>query len=184
MRASVFVLSEQEYIVQLVLHHIIADFWSLSILARELGAVYSDEKTGSQADLPQLEWQFTDYARWQSEMLAGERGDRLWDYWRRRFEGELPVLNLRTDRPRPRIQTYECKSQSLRLDEKSTQRLKLLGLNHDATLYMTLLATFQVLLHRHTGQEDITCRLAGRQQKPDVAGRGHRLLRQYACPAG
>ncbi|MBW4635491.1 MAG: amino acid adenylation domain-containing protein [Iphinoe sp. HA4291-MV1] len=82
-------------------------------------------------------------------------GERLWEYWRKQLAGDLPVLNLPTDRPRPFIQSYTGASQSFRLNAEITQRLKTLSHAHGATLYMTMLAAFQVLLYRYTGQEDL-----------------------------
>ncbi|MBV9385234.1 MAG: amino acid adenylation domain-containing protein, partial [Chroococcidiopsidaceae cyanobacterium CP_BM_ER_R8_30] len=93
--------------------------------------------------------------RWQTEMLASEEGERLWTYWQKQLAGELPVLNLPTDRPRPPVQTYRSASHAFKLSEELTRQLQALAKTEEATLYMTLLAAFQVLLYRYTGQEDI-----------------------------
>jgi non-ribosomal peptide synthetase component F len=88
-------------------------------------------------------------------MLAGSEGERLWSYWQKQLAGELPVLNLATDRPRPSVQTFRGASESFKLSAELTKELKALSQNNGATLYMTLLAAFQTLLHRYTGQTDI-----------------------------
>ncbi|MGB9181613.1 MAG: amino acid adenylation domain-containing protein, partial [Pyrinomonadaceae bacterium] len=147
--------STQEHVLLLVVHHIAVDFWSLGVIVQELGALYEAERLSTPATLSTPSLQYTDYARWQSEMLAGPEGERLWSYWQKQLSGELPSLNLLTDRPRPPVQTYSGASESFQLNEELTRSLKELSHAHGATLYMTLLAAFQVLLGRYTGQEDI-----------------------------
>jgi amino acid adenylation domain-containing protein len=154
LRVKLYTRSAQEHILLLAMHHIVADFWSLSILLHELGTLYRTEKEGIPATLAPLTLQYIDYSLWQAEMLASPEGERLWAYWQKQLAGELPVLNLLTDRPRPPIQTYRGASVHFKLNADLTQRLKVLGSIHGATLYMTLLAAFQVLLYRYTGQED------------------------------
>ncbi|MBR8835868.1 MAG: amino acid adenylation domain-containing protein [Stigonema ocellatum SAG 48.90 = DSM 106950] len=148
-------LSPQEHTLLLVVHHIIADFWSGAVLIHELGILYQMHKAGTKATLSPLALLYTDYVRTSAAMLASPEGERLWAYWQKQLAGELPVLNLPTDRPRPPIQTYRGASQPLKLSANLTQRLKTLSHAHRATLYMTLLAAFQVLLYRYTGQEDL-----------------------------
>ena len=155
MRVSLFTRSPKDHIFMLAIHHIASDFWSLLILMDELRVLYSTQKTGTQASLPPQNLSYVDYVHWQNQMLAGAAGERLWAYWREQLAGELPVLNLPTDRPRLPVQTYQGASHSFRLTEELTQRLKGLAQAQKATLYMTLLAAFQVLLYRYTGQEDI-----------------------------
>jgi amino acid adenylation domain-containing protein len=137
------------------LHHIIVDLWSLSVLMHELGVLYEAEREGAPATLAPVALQYGDYVRWQEEMLAGPEGERLWAYWHGQLAGELPVLNLPTDRPRPAVQTYRGASHPFRIEEGLAARLKSLGHAQGATLYMTLLAAFQVLLHRYTGQRAV-----------------------------
>ncbi len=155
MRVNIFTRSHSEQIVLLTLHHIIADFWSLAVLINELGILYEAEHAGTALKLAPLPLQYTGYVRWQANMLAGPEGEKLWAYWQERLSGELPVLNLPTDRPRPPVQTYRGASYPFRLNAETNRKLKALGREHGATLYMTLLAAFQVLLHRYTAQEDI-----------------------------
>ena len=87
MRVTLFTRSAQEYILLLVIHHIVVDFWSLAVLLNELGVLYSAEQSGRPAALPRLELQYTDFVRWQTERLAGEAGERLWDYWKTQLAG-------------------------------------------------------------------------------------------------
>ncbi len=150
-----------EPVLLLNMHHIMGDFWSLSVLARELGALLLPPSPGG----GECGWErgargvralrFTDYVRWQRELLAGADGERLLGWWRERLAGELPVLDLSTDRPRPPVQTYRGSAVRFRIDPELTARLKTVGQSRQATLYMTLLAAFQALLHRWTGQPDL-----------------------------
>jgi amino acid adenylation domain-containing protein len=155
MRVNLFTRSAQEHILLLSAHHIVTDFWSLAVLVQELGMLYQVEKDGTLVSLAPLALEYTTYAQWQAEMLASSEGERLWTYWQKQLAGELPVLNLATDRPRPPLQTYRGASVPFKLSTALTQKLKTLSRAHRATLYMTLLAAFQVLLYRYTGQEDI-----------------------------
>ncbi|HEY0604260.1 MAG TPA: amino acid adenylation domain-containing protein, partial [Herpetosiphonaceae bacterium] len=147
--------SAEEQILVLVLHHIIADLWSLAVLLQELGTLYSAERDQTDAALAPLALQYADYVRWQAEDLAGERGQRLWDYWQQQLAGDLPVLQLPTDRPRPPVQTYRGEARSFTLNADLTQQIKQLAQDRGTTLYTLLLTAFQVLLHRYSGQHDI-----------------------------
>ena len=155
LQLSLFRRSEREHILLLSVHHIISDFWSLTVLMKEFGTLYHAECAGAPAALPPLVMHYTDYLRWQEEMLAGPEGERLWAYWQKQLSGELPVLNLPTDRPRPLVQTYNGASVAFRLDAQLTQSLYELGRSCGATLYMTLLAAFKVLLSRYSDQDEI-----------------------------
>jgi len=154
LRVCLFTHSPTDHILLLVIHHIASDFWSLLVLMDELRVLYPAEKAGTTASLPPLTASYAGYVKKQADMLAGARGEQLWRYWQQQLAGELPVLKLPTDRPRPPIQTYEGASHTFKLDEKLTQRLKAVAQQEKATLYMTLLAAFQVLLYRYTDQED------------------------------
>ncbi|MEH2169755.1 MAG: amino acid adenylation domain-containing protein [Nostoc sp.] len=154
MRVSLFARSQTEHILLLVVHHIVADFWSLTVLVDELGTLYQSHKKNNTPVMPPLVWQYTDYVREQALMLASPEGERLWSYWQKQLAGELPVLNLPTDRPRPAIQTDQGASFSYQLSTELTQKLQNFSRKRGVTLYMTLLAAFQVLLYRYTGQPD------------------------------
>jgi amino acid adenylation domain-containing protein len=154
-RVDLLRLSSDEHLLQLVVHHIIADFWSLALILRELKVLYQAEKAGTAATLIQPTQRYFDYARWQARMLSGEREELLRKYWETQLAGELPVLKLPYDQPRPARQTFQGGAEEIHLDEALTRSLVALSRNHGATLYMTLLAAFEVLLHRYTGQEDV-----------------------------
>jgi amino acid adenylation domain-containing protein len=167
LRVHLFARSKNDHVLLLVVHHIVADFWSLSVLTNELGILYTAEVEGTSAHLPASSFEYSDYVQRQEEMLAGPEGEKLWSYWQAQLAGELPVLNVPADHSRPPLQTYPGSSQSFKLSEEVTQRLKELGRSHGATLYMVLLAAFQTLLYRYTGQEDVLIGspTSGRNQK-------------------
>src|SRR5439155_1363408 len=120
-----------------------------------LCVLYAAERTGVPAPLPVYAPQYTDYVQWQAEMLAGPEGERLWTYWRQELAGELSLLNLPVDRPRPPVQTYRGASHVIELGEAFSKQLKALAQSEKATLYMVLVAAFETLLFRYTGQDDI-----------------------------
>ncbi len=155
MRVSLFSQSAREFTFLLVIHHIVVDFWSLAVILNELGVLYAAEKAGKAAALPLLDVQYTDFVRWQSEMLAGPGGERLWNYWKTQLGGQLPVLNLATDRARPPVQMFRGAHHDFSLNEDLLRRLKAFAKAEGATLYTVLLAAFDVMLYRHSGQEDI-----------------------------
>ncbi|ABA25098.1 Amino acid adenylation (plasmid) [Trichormus variabilis ATCC 29413] len=149
MRLSLFTRSSQEHILLLVVHHIIADFWSLTILVDELGKLYQAE------NLPLITCQYADYVSTTAKMIASSQGEKLQAYWEQQLAGELPVLNVPADRMRPPMQTYRGDSISWQLGQELTNKLQNFSQQHQVTLYMTMLAVFQVLLYRYTGQEDL-----------------------------
>jgi amino acid adenylation domain-containing protein len=171
LRVSLFSRARREYVVLLALHHIVADFWSLAALTHDLGQFYHASTAGTPPALPPLALAYTDYVRWQTGLLAGPEGERLWSYWQRQLDGDLPVLNLPTDRPPPPIQSFQGDTHSFRLSTELTAALNALSREHSTTLYMTLLAAFQTLLYRYTEQKDILVGspTAGRA-RPEFAG--------------
>jgi amino acid adenylation domain-containing protein len=155
MRVVLLTRSALEHVLLLSMHHIITDFWSLGLLLDDLAVLYPALRQKESAALPLPGLPYTEYVRWHEEMLADARGERLWDYWRSRLAGELPVLDLHTDRPRPRVQTYEGAAVQLHLSPYLSARVKALGREREATPFITLLAAFETLLHRYTRQEDL-----------------------------
>jgi amino acid adenylation domain-containing protein/FkbM family methyltransferase len=153
-RVKLFSRSSQEHVLLLVVHHIVADLWSLAVLLQELGPLYSAKKSGEQPSLEPLRCQYVDYVRWETERLAGPEGDRLSAYWQKQLSGAATILDLPFDRPRPRFQSFKGASLFFGISSELTDRIKQVGLEQDATLYVTLLAAFQVLLYRYTGQTD------------------------------
>ncbi len=166
-RATLLRLSSEEHVFLLVLHHIVTDGWSRGIFYRELGLFYNAFLEGRAPALPTHNpVQYGDYAVWQRQGMQGERLDHELRYWKTRLDG-LSVLELPTDRPRPPIQTFEGTDLSFMLPDSVAQGLKNVTSKAGCTLFMTLLAAFQILLHRYAGQEDIVVGIpiAGRIQK-------------------
>lgn len=147
--------SADEHVLLVVVHHIVVDYWSLNLLFRELAELYPAFQAGASLPLAPLAVHYTDYVRWQTQMLSGPRGAELWAYWQRQLAGDLPPLDLPTDRLRPARQTFAGALQPLQLNESLAARLKALAQAEGTTLYTLLLAAFQVCLYRYTGQEDI-----------------------------
>jgi amino acid adenylation domain-containing protein len=154
LRVCVISRSGQEHVIMLVVHHIAADLWSLAIMLHELSLCYAAEEAGSRPNLPPVTFQYSDYVRWQEDLLASSRGQTLRDHWQKQLAGELPPLILPADRPRPPKQTDRGAVHSLRLEAALTKRLQALAQAQGATLYMTLLAAFQILLRRWSGQTE------------------------------
>ncbi len=154
LRAFLVRLAAEDHILLLTLHHIISDGWSMGILYRELSALYKSFCNGRPSPLPELPIQYVDFAQWQREWLQGEVLESQGTYWKERL-ANLPVLQLPTDRPRPAVQSYHGARQSLVLTDELCEALKVLSQKERASLFMTLLAAFNVLLCRYSGQEDI-----------------------------
>ncbi|MCL4532020.1 MAG: amino acid adenylation domain-containing protein, partial [Actinobacteria bacterium] len=166
LRPTLVHLDQEDHILLLVLHHIASDGWSQGVLFRELGDLYRAYSQGEPSPLPELPIQYADYALWQREWLRGEVLEEELGYWRERLADSPPLLELPTDRPRPAVQSYRGATQSILLPEGLVQQLEALSRQEGVTLFMTLLAAFQTLLSRYTGQEDIPvgCPVAGRTQ--------------------
>ncbi len=154
-RAQLLKRSPTEAYLLLAAHHIAVDGWSMKILVEGLNRLYAGAPTGDTRPLLEPAAQYTDFVRWQNDLLAGTQGQRLWSYWREKLSGELPVLDLSNDRPRPPVQSDNSAWREFMLSENLTRRLKALAKAEGTTLYVTLLAALQVLLYRYTGQEDI-----------------------------
>ncbi len=154
-RVRIFARHSRESILLVAAHHLAVDFWSLVVLADEIRIAYPAEKAGISALLPPLPLQYADYVRFERQLVASSDGERLWSYWRQQLHGSLPELSLPTDRPRPPVQTYRGASRGFTLSRDLTRRLRTLSEAHGATLYMTLVAAFHVLLHRYSGQTDL-----------------------------
>jgi acyl-CoA synthetase (AMP-forming)/AMP-acid ligase II/NADP-dependent 3-hydroxy acid dehydrogenase YdfG/acyl carrier protein len=167
-RLVLYRLAEDEHILLRNMHHMVWDGWSNALFDRELAALYAVRRRGEPSPLPPLPLQYADYAFWQREQLSGERLDAQVAWWRQRLAG-APRLDLPTDRPRPAEQTFDGGALLVDLTPELGGALE--ALSHDAgvTLFMTLLAGFQVLLARYTGQDQI---LVG----TPVANRGRREL--------
>ena len=170
-RATALQLDEEWYHLLLTMHHSISDGWSMRIFFRELSAVYTAFATGQPSPLPVLPIQYADFAVWQRQWLQGDVLEQRLAYWKQRLAGTPPMLELPTDYPRPTVQTFQGAQQSCALSPPLCGALKALSHQAGATLFMTLLAAFQLLLSRYTGQDDMVVGVpvAGRP-RPELEG--------------
>ncbi|WP_260608929.1 MupA/Atu3671 family FMN-dependent luciferase-like monooxygenase [Streptomyces sp. WAC 01325] len=148
-------LAEAEHVLVLSLHHIVVDAASATVLARDLSALYRAGRDGSAADLPALTWTYADHARELAASVHSPEADEDLAYWRRALGGELPVLALPADRPRPATMTSNGRAVFHTLDPELSRRLRELSRTRRSTLFMTLLAGYAAMLHRVTGQTDL-----------------------------
>src|SRR5579859_4017287 len=154
LRATAFRIGPEDQVLLLGMHHIISDAWSLGVMGREVIALYEAARQGTTAALPDLPIQYADFAAWQRATLTGPALAHELDYWRQKLAG-VAVLELPLDHPRPSVQTYHGALEGADLDLAVLKQLRRLSQQAGATLSMTLLAAFQVLLARYTGQEDV-----------------------------
>jgi amino acid adenylation domain-containing protein len=154
LRFKLLRMADSDYIYFGTMHHSIVDAWSRKILIEETIALVMSLSTGRPAQLPDLPIQYGDYAAWERQRLQGEFRDRLNEYWKDRLQG-MPSLELPTDHPRPMVQSLNGNSKSMLIPKSLTDALRGIGQSHGATLHMTLLAAFSVLLMRYSGQDDI-----------------------------
>ncbi|HEX8351781.1 MAG TPA: amino acid adenylation domain-containing protein [Pyrinomonadaceae bacterium] len=154
-RASLLRLGEREHTLLLVMHHIVSDGWSMGVLVRELSTLYAAFRQGAEPGLAELPVQYADYAVWQREYLSGEVLEEQLRYWRGQLRGGLPALELPADRPRPAVRSYRGSEELAEVDARLAEGLRALGREGGATLFMVLLAAFDVLLYRYTGRTDL-----------------------------
>jgi len=155
LRVRAVQLAEADHLLLLTLHHIISDGWSMNVMREEFFALYQAFKQARPTPLPALPIQYADYAAWQRNSSQGGVLDEQLAYWRNQLRGELPVLELPTDRPRPAVMGGGGALQPWQLSATETQALKALGNREGVTPFMLLLAAFQTLLYRYSGQTDI-----------------------------
>ena len=166
LRAQVLRLADREHVFLLTLHHIASDAWSLGVLYRELAALYEAFVTGRPCPLPELPIQYADFGVWQRRRMESEALQRQLGYWKRQLEGAPPILELPGDRPRPATSSYRGAETSLLLPESLRVGLGALSRKEGGTIFMTLLAGFQLLLARWSGQSDVVV-------GAPIAGRTH-----------
>jgi amino acid adenylation domain-containing protein len=154
LRVALLQLNEQEHILIVVMHHIIADDWSMSVFKREMIQLYDGLSERKEPLLPKLEIQYADWAVWQKGWLKGEVLDAELNYWRDQLTG-VEALAMPTDYPRPVMQSSRGAACRLAINSALTDRLRALSRREGATLFMTLLAGFKALLHRYTAQNDL-----------------------------
>jgi amino acid adenylation domain-containing protein len=155
LRVTLLRLSAQEHVVLLNLHHIISDGWSLGILIREMTLLYESFVRGLPSPLPELSIQYADYAQWQRETLQGETLETLLEFWRKQLGGSPPALRLPGDRPRPPAPSFRGASIPVAFSGALRDRLLEMGRREGSTLFTILLAAFQTLLYRYSGQVDL-----------------------------
>lgn len=155
MRVHLLILSEQEHLLLVIIHHIICDGWSIDILIHELAALYEAFRVGHPSPLPELSVQYADFAHWQRQWLQGEVLEEQLGYWTRQLTGAPQVLALSTDHPRPAAQTYRGATYHFAWPQSLTDQLQSLGRQQGVTLFMLLLAAFKLLLRSETRGEDI-----------------------------
>ena len=168
LRVLVLRVSEHDHAIVLTSHHIVSDAWSLGILTREISELYQAYAAGRPSPLPELPYQYADFAIWQRQWITGPVLERHLDYWRRHLADAPHVLALPADRQRPAVFSGRGAHESVLLSTELTQQLRALGRRKGVTLFMTMLAAYEVLLSRYSGQTDF---LVG----TDVANRNHNL---------
>jgi amino acid adenylation domain-containing protein/non-ribosomal peptide synthase protein (TIGR01720 family) len=161
LRVTLVRLDEQEYQLWVTLHHIIADGWSLNLLIDEFSRLYAAASQGQRINLAPLPLHYADYAQWQRDWLAAGEAQRQLDYWTQQLGDEHPTLSLATDHPRSALRTHQAARYSVLLDEGLSSALRYTAQEHGATMFMVLLAAFQGLLHRYSGQTDIRIGVPG-----------------------
>ncbi|RYZ34123.1 MAG: amino acid adenylation domain-containing protein, partial [Myxococcaceae bacterium] len=156
LRVTLLRLSDQEHVLVLVMHHIVSDGWSTGVLVREVQALYTAFSQGRPSPLPELAVQYADYAAWQRGWLQGDVLESQLSWWRTQLVGAPHALELPTDRPRAGVQTFRGAHRSAQWPKEVGEQLKSLARQEGATPFMVLLAAWQVLLARYSGQDDIS----------------------------
>jgi amino acid adenylation domain-containing protein len=170
-RAALLRAGEQDHVLLISMHHVVSDGWSMGVFFRELSALYEAYREGRESPLTELAVQYADYAVWQREQLEGEVLDRQLSYWRERLAGAPELLELPTDHPRPPVRSNRGAKVPVSFSPELLERLQALGRSEGATLYMTLLGAFQLLLSRYSGSEDVVV-------GSPIAGRGRREVEE------
>ena len=155
LRARLLRLGDGEHVALFTMHHIVSDGWSKDVLIRELSTLYTAFSQGEESPLAELPIQYADYAVWQRDWLRGEALERQLAYWKAQLAGAPPVLELPTDRPRPRVPSHRGARHAFALSPELSRAVRELSRREGATPFMTLLAAFQLLLARYSGQTDI-----------------------------
>ncbi|MBN3889965.1 MAG: amino acid adenylation domain-containing protein [Nostoc sp. JL31] len=155
LRATLLRLKETEHILVFTMHHIISDGWSMGVLTQEVAVLYEAFSKGQPSLVSELPIQYVDFAAWQRQRLQGELLQSQISYWKNQLEGAPKLLELPTDYPRPAVSSFQGASYSFDLSDDLYVALNKLSQQHGSTLFMTLLAAFQILLWRYTGSEDI-----------------------------
>ena len=177
-RADVLRVSPQYYVLVLTVHHLVIDGWSFGVLLRELSALYAAECQRVAPSLPPAK-QFSEYVQWQSQQQQGPEMAQAEAYWLEQYSDSIPVLELPADRPRPLVQTYNGRREHFTIDASLCSAIKHVSVRERTTLFMMLLASYQVLLHRLTNQDDLVVGIASAGQavtSGDLVGYSINLL--------
>lgn len=166
LRTQLLQSAPDDHTLIMVSHHIASDGWSRGVMYRELSAAYAARVGGTAPKFEPLPVQYSDFAAWQRDRMQGELVEEHLAYWRKQLAAPLPVLDLPTDFPRPVTQGFEGALRTITIPTETVQKLRELGMDHGATPYMVLLAAYQTVLHRYSGQTDI---LTG----SPIVGRNH-----------
>ncbi|MCD6373887.1 MAG: amino acid adenylation domain-containing protein [Caldisericaceae bacterium] len=153
MRIYLFKRGSADYILLFVMHHIVTDIWSQAVLLDELSQIF--ENDGDDSVLEPLAADYTDFIEWQDALLSSEEGHKLFTFWANKLSGELPVLNLPTDRPRPAVQTFKGSTETQWLPETLSNGVHAFCEKHGLTPFAFLLSAYYLLLHRYSGQNDL-----------------------------
>ncbi|MFN6515779.1 MAG: non-ribosomal peptide synthase/polyketide synthase [Nostoc sp. CreGUA01] len=154
-RATLVVLSQTEHLLSVCIHHVVSDAWSMDVFIQELAALYNAYSQGQPSPLTPLTIQYADFAIWQRQWLQGEVLQSQLSYWQEQLANAPALLSLPSDRPRPAVQTFNGAYFEFALPVELTQQLTKLSQKQGVTLFMTLLAAYNTLLYRYTGQSDI-----------------------------
>jgi amino acid adenylation domain-containing protein len=165
LRATLLEFGDRDYVLLVAIHHIAADGWSLGILVREFAQLYTAFREGRPSPLAELPLQYVDFAAWQSEGLESGAMQAQLAYWRHQLQAPLPLVELPTDRPRPSRPTLRGARRRFELNGQLAECIRQFSRAEEATVFMTLLAAFNVLLHRYTRLDDLVVGSA-------IAGRG------------
>lgn len=154
-RANLYRLAEQDHLFQFVIHHIIFDGWSLTVLLQELTALYNAYAKNEIAVLPSLPVQYIDFAAWEAKYFEEDDFREQIEYWRSQLSGNLPTLDMPLDKPRPSVQSFRAGKETLDIPQSLTESLNAISREEGVTLFVTMLSTFMVMLARYTAQEEI-----------------------------
>lgn len=165
-RIYLFRISENDNLLMIKMHHICNDGWSIGLMMNDLKQIYESETDNLKANLPVIDKQYTDYIKFQNELVNSDEGAKLWSYWESELSGELPLLNLPSNKPRPSVQTFNGRTEYFTIENELVVRIKELSKKEGVTLFVMLQTIYQIFLHRYTGQNEIIvgAPTAGRNQ--------------------
>jgi len=154
-KVHLFRVSDENFVMLVKMHHICSDGWSIGIMLTELKQLYEEEITGTPSFTSSNNQKYYDYINYQKDLINSEEGEKLWSYWKDELSGEIPVLDLPADKPRPALQTFNGATEYFFLEKDVADKLKKLSQSEGSTLFVSLLTAYQILLHRYSGQDEI-----------------------------